>query len=144
MIEILEVMKVVTLGVFLLTEGVRDFKMRRISMISVVVFAAIGIMMQLPQIKENCISILGGILIGIIFIGLAKLTKEKIGYGDGWVLVVTGIYIGFYGNMSLLALSLFIASVVSIILLLCKKVGRKTELPFVAFMMPGYLFWVMM
>lgn len=139
MIGMLEIIRIIALVIFLFLEGIRDLRKRKISMITVMVVGAIGIILRLGNIRENELEILGGILIGVILLLLAKLTREKIGYGDGWILVVTGVYLGFYGNMYLLLLSLFLASLVSIFLLAVKKANGKTELPFVSFMLPSYL-----
>ena len=124
---------------FLLIEGIRDLQKHKVSMITVMIVGILGVIFQFGIIQENGLKIIGGILIGIVLLLLAKMTREKIGYGDGWIFVVTGIYMGFRNNMYLLLLSLFLASLVSICLLVFKKVNKKTELPFVSFVLPGYL-----
>lgn len=139
MIGMLEIIKIVVLGVFLLIEGIRDLQKHKVSMITVMIAGILGVIFQFGIIQENGLKIIGGILIGIVLLSLAKITREKIGYGDGWIFVVTGIYMGFRNNMYLLLLSLFLASLVSICLLVFKKVNKKTELPFVSFILPGYL-----
>lgn len=139
MIGMLEIIKIVVLGVFLLIEGIRDLQKHKVSMITVMIAGILGVIFQFGIIQENGLKIIGGILIGIVLLLLAKMTREKIGYGDGWIFVVTGIYLGFHSNMYLLLLSLFLASLVSICLLVFKKVNKKTELPFVPFILPGYL-----
>ena len=139
MIGMLEIIKIVVLGVFLLIEGIRDLQKHKVSMITVMIAGILGVFFQFGIMQENGLKIIGGILIGIVLLLLAKMTREKIGYGDGWIFVVTGIYMGFRNNMYLLLLSLFLASLVSICLLAFKKVNKKTELPFVSFILPGYL-----
>ena len=139
MIGMLEIIKIVVLGVFLLIEGIRDLQKHKVSMITVIIAGILGAIFQFGIIQENGLKIIGGILIGIVLLSLAKITREKIGYGDGWIFVVTGIYLGFLSNMYLLLLSLFLASWASICLLAFKKVNKKTELPFVPFILPGYL-----
>lgn len=139
MIGMLEIIKIVVLGVFLLIEGIRDLQKHKVSMITVMIAGILGVIFQFGIIQENGLKIIGGILIGIVLLSLAKITREKIGYGDGWIFVVTGIYLGFHSNMYLLLLSLSLASLVSICLLVFKKVNKKTELPFVSFVLPGYL-----
>lgn len=139
MIGMLEIIKIVVLGVFLLIEGIRDLQKHKVSMITVMIAGILGVIFQFGIIQENGLKIIGGILIGIVLLLLAKMTREKIGYGDGWIFVVTGIYLGFRGNIYLLLISLFLASLVSIYLLVFKKANRKTELPFVSFLLPSYL-----
>ena len=140
MAGIFEILKIIILGIFLIAEGVRDLKKHRISMLSVMIAGVIGFILCALFIKDNIMSVLGGILIGVVMLLLAKFTEEKIGYGDGWVFMVTGIYLGLRANLYLLFVSLFLSAVVSMILLICKKAEYKTELPFVPFVLPGYLF----
>ena len=139
MVGTLEIIKIIILGLFLVIEGIRDLRRHKVSMLSVALAGVIGVIIQIPLIKEIYPDMIGGILPGIILLLVAGFTKERIGYGDGWVMFVAGIYLGFAGSIYLLTLSLFIASLTSVLLLICKKAGRKTELPFVAFMVPGFL-----
>lgn len=134
----MEIIRIVIPAIFIILEGIRDMKKRRISMISVFLTGILGVFLSIPFLKDNFISILGGIMIGIICLLVAKFSGEKIGYGDGWELMVMGIYLGFRGNLYLISISLFLASFVSVVLLISKKARRETELPFVTFMIPGY------
>lgn len=79
-------------------------------------------------------SLLGGMAFGGIFCLLSKITKEKIGIGDGVLLVTSGIFLGFYQNMCMTLYAFFLVAFYSAILLLVKKVNSKTELPFVPFL----------
>lgn len=133
-----EAIKIIVPGFFLLIEGIRDFRQRSISMISVGIFAVLGIIVQMVYDWSNWKVMLGGILFGGTVLLAAKITEEKIGYGDGWILVVTGIYLGFRDNLVLFALALFLSAIVSVVLLMLKKVTRKTTMPFVAFVFLGY------
>lgn len=144
MINVFNIVRILILGIFLLIEGVRDIKQKKISIISVMITSVLGIFLQIPNIADVWLSLTGGVIVGIIFLIISKLTKEKIGCGDGWVMLTAGICLGFRGVICLLSVSLFIASVFSIVLLLFKKVGRKTELPFVGFMIPGYVLSLIM
>ena len=135
----LEFLTMFSVGGLILVEGIRDLCKRKISMISILLFGILGILIQLPYVRENWLGIVGGIFIGVIIYVLSKLTKGKIGEGDGWILMITGIFLGFRNNIMLLLLSLWVAAAVSIFLLLLKKAKRKTELPFVFFMIPGYV-----
>ncbi len=123
---------------FLSVEGIRDLRKRHISMKSTLIFGVMAILLRIPNLSQDILDVLGGILIGFFLLFMAWITKEKIGYGDGWVFVVSGICLGFKNNMILLFMALFIAALVSAILLICKKVNKKTELPFVSFVMPAY------
>lgn len=133
-----EVINVFLPGVFLLIEGIRDMKVRKISMTSVGVFAGIGLILRLVFDLASWYQSIAGAGLGCLLFLLAKITEEKIGYGDGWTILVTGIYLGFRYNLLLLTMSLFLSALTSVILLIFKKVNRKSTMPFVAFVFVGY------
>ena len=54
-------------------------------------------------------------------LGIAKMTGESLGYGDGLLFLVTGIYLGGWDNCSLLMTSLVLAFVFAIIQILVRK-----------------------
>lgn len=134
----LEMISVIFPGIFLFIESIRDIRKREISMISVGIFGVLGIVLQLISDASNWYSMLAGALVGVVVLLSAKITCEKIGYGDGWLLVVTGIYLGFRYNLFLFAIALFLSAVVSMVLMVFKKVNRKSAIPFIPFVLGGY------
>jgi leader peptidase (prepilin peptidase)/N-methyltransferase len=67
------------------------------------------------------------------------MTGGKIGMGDGILLCVTGIGLGFWNNLELFGVALFLAAVLSIILMILRVVDRKKSIPFIPFLFAGYL-----
>src|SRR5690554_5930806 len=80
-----------------------------------------------------------GITPGIGVLILSKLTSGKIGMGDGLILGVTGIELGFWGNMELFALALLFAALFSIVLLILRRADRKKAIPFIPFILLAYI-----
>lgn len=85
---------------------------------------------------------IGGAMIGISVILISKATKGKIGMGDGFLLCVTGLGLGLWSNLEMFAIALFAAAVSSIILLILRLVNRKKSIPFIPFLLLGYLFLI--
>lgn len=88
--------------------------------------------------KEEIVLLCSGAAVGLFLWGVSKVTKGGIGEGDALVYAVTGIALGFWGNLELLVLSLFMASAVSLWLLAVKKRGRKYKIPFIPFTAAAY------
>lgn len=78
-------------------------------------------------------------MIGILMLLVSLITKGQIGTGDGIIFCITGLGLGFWNNLWLLMLSLFMAGIFSGILWMLKRVGRKSEIPFVPFILISYL-----
>lgn len=134
-----EAVRIIVLGIFLFMEGIRDFKRHRIAMWSVFLFAVVGIALGIPEGMSVWRDMAAGITVGLVVLVLAKITEGKIGFGDGWVLMVTGLYLGFRGNLFLFMTALFVSAVTSVILLLSRRADKKTELPFVSFLFISYI-----
>lgn len=83
---------------------------------------------------------LQGMLPGIFLLATAFATK-KAGYGDGIVMLFLGI---LSGGRSLLifGISLSLAAVVSLVLLVLRKAGKNTRIPFLPFLTAAWLITV--
>ena len=116
-----------------------DIKRKTISGILLCVFAIIGIMLNVIFRPVSLAMLVSGMAVGAVVLVVSKLTKEQIGMGDGSLLCITGLYMGFYKNLEMFLSALFLAAVWGIVLLIIRKGGRKTEIPFVPFMMLSYV-----
>ena len=79
----------------------------------------------------------GGAL-GIIFIVLSMVSKE-IGTGDGVLLVILGLMVGIRRLISILFVALILCAAVAAVLCLSGKATRKSRVPFVPFLLGGFL-----
>jgi leader peptidase (prepilin peptidase)/N-methyltransferase len=77
------------------------------------------------------------LLPGFLFWVISYVTREKVGYGDGWILLLIGLYVGVSECAAVLMSALFMESVCLIILMAFKKVHRDNEVPFVPFLLAG-------
>ena len=87
--------------------------------------------------KELALGWLLGTLPGVFLVLVAWLTKA-VGFGDGMVLMSLGIVVGVRKAVLVLAVALFAAALCSVGLLLVKKVGLRSRLPFLPFLTLGW------
>lgn len=127
------------LGAMLGVSTWMDIRKRQVSVILLVVSGVLGLLGIVIWNTVSYGSMAGGMAVGILVAGLSKLTKGEVGLGDGWLLCVTGIYLGIYRNMELLLTALFLAAVWGALLMVFHKADRKTRLPFVPFLMVAYI-----
>lgn len=78
-----------------------------------------------------------GWLPGGIFLFIAFWTGEKIGYGDGLLLLAVGAFVGLERGILCVLLALLLASAASVGLLICRRVHRDSTIPFVPFLTIG-------
>lgn len=97
-----------------------------------------GVLLQILFPGKNAVDLLGGCMVGAALVLLAWVTRQQIGYGDGLLFAVTGIFLGFFENLLLLVASLFPAAFFAGVLFLKKK-KKGYRFPFVPFVLIGYV-----
>ncbi len=87
--------------------------------------------------KTNLMSMAFSLMPGAVFFLLSFLTKEKVGYGDGWALLMIGLFLGLYQCFLILLAGLMAQSAAAVVLLVLGKANRNREIPFVPFLLLG-------
>ena len=87
--------------------------------------------------EVNLMSVLLSLVPGAGFFLLSFLTEEKVGYGDGWVLLMIGLFTGIYRCFLILFFGLVAESAAAVVLLAIGKVKRDREIPFLPFLLLG-------
>lgn len=82
---------------------------------------------------------LGGFAVGVLLLFFSYFSKEAIGIADGIIVSVCGIAFGVYETMTFCFFAAVYTAVVSFVLLLAKKVGKKSRIPFLPFLLLGYI-----
>lgn len=118
---------------------IEDCRNKKILLCPVFLFGIAGMLMHLYYRNMDIYSLLAGVLIGVFLLCVSKVTGGKIGAGDGLVLMVTGIYLGFENNTILFLHGLLFCGIWSLFLLVLKKKKRNDEVPFMPFLFLAYL-----
>lgn len=101
------------------------------------IFGAGLIMSILILLISEDIGILNRLLAlipGLILLLTGFVTRQQIGYGDGIIVLLTGLMVGIKNCLSILVLGFGLIFVFSIFLLLIKKIKKKHRIPFVPFL----------
>ncbi len=75
---------------------------------------------------------------GMLLLLTAFLTGEKVGYGDGMLLLVLGLLEGAGECLGDLLIGLFLVVVFAMLLLIIGKKGKNTMVPFAPFLMVAH------
>ncbi len=125
-------------ALFLLFCTWQDVKTGKISLRLICFFALTGILVNFvlkSPLHTWVYSILPGL--GILLFG--RLSGEQIGYGDGLVMVVTGLFLEARGAVSLFLSGLLLCAVSAAVLFLSGKATAKTTFPFLPFLLAGFV-----
>lgn len=141
---IINIIIVILLGI----ASFMDMKYRKVSTRLLMAFGILAIPILAEKIYMNGMIEISkmfiDILPGLILLLLGKATGESIGYGDGYLFIIVGIYIGFIRTAGVLITALFLITIVSIFLLITRKANRGTELPFIPVVLISYfLQWIL-
>lgn len=130
-------------GLFLLIGTLWDIRKREIPMVYLISGTAGAVGIQVFARPQQWYECLLGIVIGILFCLLSKVTMEQIGYGDSWMILNLGICFGAWKLLVILSLGFGVCSLITVFGVLRKKLHRKDRIPFYPFLMIGVA-WVML
>lgn len=87
--------------------------------------------------EVNVLSVALSLVPGAAFFLLGFVTREKVGYGDGWVLMMIGLFLDLPRCFLILLAGLLLESTVALVLLVFHKIQRDKEIPFCPFLLLG-------
>ena len=130
-------MKEIVLGVWLVTQGGLDLKYKEIPLWLAVFGGVAGLVFCVFERRAPG-ELLLACLPGVIALVFSKLTREVMGYGDGIVFLVMGIYVSLERLLAIGMLAFTIAGVVALILLVVFRKKGEYRIPFLPFLALAY------
>lgn len=118
--------------------SVEDYRKQRILVYPVLAFGIVGLVLHLYYRNQSIYNLLAGMAVGAGLFVIGYLTGQ-IGAGDALVVMVSGIYLGFWENTRLFVQGLIFCGIWSLLLLVSGKKRGKDEIAFVPFLLLSYL-----
>ena len=119
--------------------SISDWKKKTIPMV-LLVFMSVIVLIIVMICKDVSIRLrIGGGFLGFVFLLISKCTKEAIGYGDSWLIMILGIHLGSLQTIEVLFVASVLAGIVSLFCLWRCRWKRNATLPFVPFLCISYL-----
>lgn len=129
----------IVLGLFAVT-AYRDWKEKSIYLYIPIIAAIVSIILHLVYRDNSLVDMLSGAGIGAVMILIAWVSKESVGIGDGVMLMVSGLFLGFRANMELFITALLLAGVAALMLMVGMRKERSYRMPFIPFLLVAYVF----
>lgn len=134
MYKIVHICLIIILGVIC----VFDIKRKKIPVYMLIILAAAGIISNFTvgefDIEKRIIDMLPGMILLIV----SMITKQQIGYGDGMIILIMGLYIDIDDILSIVLSSFLLSSIAAIILMTVFKKKKNFEMAFSPFLLIGY------
>lgn len=131
--------KTVLLGVLGVT-AYRDWKEQNVYLYMPVLAGIAGVLLHLFYQENTITDMLLGVSIGGIVVLIAWISKESVGMGDGMMLMVSGVFLGAWGNLQLILTALLLVGGTALFFVVIKRKGRDYRVPFLPFLLLAYLF----
>lgn len=127
----------------------QDIKKKKVLVWPILMAGGIGICFELLQqfnenkslglegsdLAEISLRLAAGVLPGVVLLLAGKWSGGQIGTGDGLLVMIIGIYLGFWKTMIILFYASTAAGLVGLFLLLILKKNSKYEIPFIPFLL---------
>lgn len=89
--------------------------------------------------EVSAFSRLGGAAFGVLLLFFCRFSGEAMGMADGLLIFICGVAFGLYETVTLSFFAALYAACFSVLLLVMRKAGRKSRIPFLPFLLLGYV-----
>lgn len=113
---------------------IRKKEIPLLPMILGIIFALIAWIWRILTGKAELTELFSAVLPGIFLLVIGLCSKEKIGFGDGILLVMIGLMIGFPLCLGVLCIGLIGSCLYALFLLVFRKAKRGDSFPFAPFL----------
>lgn len=138
MVEKMQDIKIM-LGVLLLAESVIDIKSKQVWLWMPLCIGSVGIGYRVLHGYTNTLELVVSLIVVLLFFIISKITKESLGRGDVWVIGSILLAIGLKKGMEIIFLGFLLAGIYGGILMIVKKCSGKKSIPFIPFLLVGFL-----
>lgn len=119
--------------------SVEDIRSRELATAPILAMGLLGAGVSLAGHAWQWPGVLLQFVPGLSALLIARISREGIGYGDGLVILCLGCYLPPPQLAELCMIAITFAGLVALVLLVGRRRGRKETLPFVPFLLAGYL-----
>ena len=137
--EILAYILKLGLLAFLAAAAFIDLRSKSLNLIMLCIFFTAGFLLQTILGQLSVWELLGGSALGSASALISFLSRQAIGYGDSFAIGVCGAWLGLFESIFLLLCAFLIMAVFGIAMLALKKAKPKDRLPFMPFLLAGYI-----
>ena len=129
----------VLIALWMMVVAYRDLRTKQISCLALLVMSFFVLVFRIVLVKDTIWSTLGGVLVGAGFFLISKWSKEAIGYGDSFLILLLGIFLGGKILLEVVLFATLLASVFSLGVCMIRGWNKKYTIPFAPFLTLAYM-----
>ena len=130
-------MKEFIVNIFLLWGSIQDLRTKKISSYYINIGWLLGVISVIISICNRNFDWRKGILSllpGILFLIIAKVTKEQLGCGDGCVLLILAMMLQDLKVWIIMEMAVVFSGIFSVFMMIFQKKDKKSTFPFLPFL----------
>lgn len=125
-------------AVFMFGLAIFDWKYHRLPKLLLAVLTGLAVIARVVSNISFPI-LISGMIPGVLFLILGCMTREGVGYGDGWMILILGLVFGLWKTVCICMIALFGMACAAIIGMSLLHWDKKKRLAFVPFLAVGCL-----
>lgn len=118
---------------------IADLRSRQFYVFPVIIGSILLSLVQLFCKEATILDILLGVIPGMVIWFFSRWSQGAIGEGDAFVISGLGMVIGWQSVCAVCLMACLMCACIGICLLIVRKAGRKTELPFIPFLAAAFI-----
>lgn len=116
-----------------------DLRKRTLPISLLLAGSIVILLTSLWKYEFDFFTMLKGMIPGILLGTISKITREAVGYGDVWIILLLGSDLGICDTVAVVCGAFFLCSIVAAGCLVRRKFRRDTRIPFVPFITVAYV-----
>lgn len=124
---------------FLVILAILDWRKKEIPVVLMLIMSGAVVAFTVFCRTESVRSSAAGAGVGLLLFIISKCTKEAIGYGDSWLILLLGVYLGGLRVVQVMFAASLLSAVCSLFYLWKCHWKRSATIPFVPFLAIAYL-----
>lgn len=130
----------ILIGIIILVAMIEDIKYKSINILVIALFYSAVVLKIMFSSKVELTDVVIGIVVGIGMVLVSIISKQSVGLADSIIILGLGVSYGGVRAVCILTSALCAVLLVAVVLLLFKKVNKKTTIPFIPFIFTMFIF----
>lgn len=130
----------ILIGIIILVAMIEDIKYKSINILVIALFYSAVALKIMFSSKVELTDVVIGIVVGIGMVLVSIISKQSVGLADSIIILGLGVSYGGVRAVCILTSALCAVLLVAVVLLLFKKVNKKTTIPFIPFIFTMFIF----
>lgn len=129
----------VLVALLLAAVAYRDWRTKQISCLALIAMAVLIVVLRVALVEDTVWSTLGGVAVGAGFFLISKCSKESVGYGDCWLILLLGVFLGGITLIEVVLVATLLTGLFSLVFCMNRGWRKKYTVPFAPFLAVAYM-----